>query len=94
MEGYNVAVAADAVSAVRLLPQFRPDLILLDLHMPMLDGESFLRGMSGLSVNVPFILISGRQDVAQVADRTGAAGFLPKPFESPQLLSMLDAVLP
>jgi DNA-binding NtrC family response regulator len=94
MEGYNVAVAADAVAAVELLPQFRPDLILLDLHMPLLDGEGFLRGMAGLSLNVPVILISGRQDIEQVADRTGAAGYLPKPFESPQLLSLLHEVLP
>ena len=94
MEGYAVAIARDAVEAVRLVPEFRPDVILLDLRMPMLDGEGFLRGMAGLSVEVPVVLISAREDLASVASRTGAAGFLPKPFDAPQLLSLLEKVLP
>ena len=94
MEGYQVAVARDAVQAVSLLPQFRPDLILLDLRMPLLDGEGFLRGMAGLSLNVPVVLISAREDLATVATRTGAAGFLAKPFDAPQLLELVGTVLP
>jgi DNA-binding NtrC family response regulator len=94
LEGYTVAIARDAVEAVRLLPEFRPDVILLDLRMPLLDGEGFLRGMAGMSVSVPVVLISAREDLASVAGRTGAAAFLPKPFEAPQLLSLLEKVLP
>ena len=96
LEGYVVSVASDAVEAVRLLPEFRPDAILLDLRMPHLDGEGFLRGMSGLpaSKQVPVVLISAKDDLAAVASRTGAAGFLCKPFEAPQLLSLLEKVLP
>ena len=94
MEGYAVSIARNAVEAVRILPEFRPDVILLDLRMPMLDGEGFLRGMAGLSVNVPVVLISAREDLASVAGRTGAVGFLPKPFDAPQLLSLLEKVLP
>ena len=47
----------DAVDAVRVLPEFRPEVILLDLRMPLLDGEAFLRGMSGLpaSREVPVV---------------------------------------
>jgi len=96
MEGYTVSVARDAVEAVRLLPEFRPDAILLDLRMPHLDGEGFLRGMSGLpaSAQVPVVLISAKDDLAAIASRTGAAAFLCKPFEAPQLLSLLEKVLP
>lgn len=96
MEGYEVCVAKDAVDAVRLLPEFKPEAILLDLRMPNLDGEGFMRGFAGLSKGsrVPVVLISAREDLKAVADRTGAAGFLPKPFEAPQLLSLLERVLP
>ena len=96
MEGYTVSVARDAVEAVRLKPEFRPDAILLDLRMPHLDGEGFLRGMSGLpaSAKVPVVLISAKDDLAAIASRTGAAAFLCKPFEAPQLLSLREKVLP
>ena len=95
MEGYSVSVARDAVEAVRKLPEFRPEVILLDLRMPHLDGESFLRGMSGLpaSKKVPVVLISAKEDLPAIATRTGAAGYLCKPFEAPQLLSLLEKVL-
>lgn len=95
MEGYEVSVARDAIDAIRLMPEFKPEIILLDLRMPLLDGEGFLRGMSGLpaSRRVPVVLISAKEDLATVASRTGAAGFLSKPFEAPQLLSLLDKVL-
>ena len=95
MEGYQVSVARDAVEAVRKLPEFRPEVILLDLRMPHLDGESFLRGMGGLpaSKKVPVVLISAKEDLPAIANRTGAAGYLAKPFEAPQLLSLLEKVL-
>jgi DNA-binding response OmpR family regulator len=95
MEGYEVSVARDAVEAVRVLPEFRPEVILLDLRMPHLDGEGFLRGMGGLpaSKRVPVVLISAKEDLQQIALRTGAAGYLSKPFEARQLLSLLEKVL-
>jgi CheY-like chemotaxis protein len=96
MEGYAVAVARDAIEAVRLVPEFRPEVILLDLRMPLLDGEGFLRGMSGVPATrrVPVVLISAKEDLRAVAERTGAAGFLQKPFEAPQLLALLAKILP
>jgi CheY-like chemotaxis protein len=96
MEGYAVLVAKDAVDAVRVLPEFRPEVILLDLRMPNLDGEGFMRGLDGLpaSTKVPVVLISAKEDLAVIADRAGAAGYLHKPFEAPQLLSILEKVLP
>lgn len=95
MEGYQVAVARDAVEAVRVLPEFRPAVILLDLRMPHLDGEGFLRGMNGLpaSKGVPVVLISAKEDLPAIASRTGAAAWLQKPFEAPQLLSVLEKLL-
>src|SRR5213594_2165346 len=95
MEGYDVSVARDAVEAVSMLPDFRPDVILLDLRMPLLDGEAFLRGIRGLpaSSGVPVVLLSAEEELRQIATRSGAAGYLSKPFEASQLLSMIERVL-
>jgi DNA-binding response OmpR family regulator len=95
LEGYEAAVARDAVEAVRLLPEFKPEVILLDLRMPLLDGEGFMRGMTGLPARqrVPVVLVSARDDLPAVAGRVGAAGYLQKPFEAEQLLSVLEKVL-
>jgi two-component system response regulator MprA len=95
MEGYAVSVARNAVEAVSMLPDFRPDVILLDLRMPLLDGESFLRGIRGLpaSQDVPVVLISAKEELRAIATRYGVAGYLSKPFEAPQLLSLLERVL-
>jgi two-component system OmpR family response regulator len=95
MEGYAVSVARNAVEAVPMLPDFRPDVILLDLRMPLLDGEAFLRGIRGLpaSRDVPVVLISAKEELPAIATRYGAAGYLSKPFEAPQLLSLIERVL-
>jgi chemosensory pili system protein ChpA (sensor histidine kinase/response regulator) len=96
MEGYEVMVARNAVEAVSLLPEFKPDVILLDLRMPLLDGEAFLRGIRGLpaSREVPVVLISAKEELPAIASRYGVAGYLSKPFEAPQLLALIERVLP
>ena len=95
MEGYDVSVARNAVEAVSMLPDFRPDVILLDLRMPLLDGESFLRGFRGVPASraVPVVLISAKEELRDIAARYGAAGYLYKPFEASQLLSLIERVL-
>ena len=78
-----------------MLPDFKPEIIILDLRMPLLDGEAFLRGIRGLPATrrVPVVLISAKDELAAVASRVGAAGYLAKPFEAPQLLSLIERVL-
>ena len=95
MEGYQVSVARNAVEAVPMLPDFKPEIILLDLRMPLLDGEAFLRGIRGLPATrrVPVVLISAKDELPAIASRVGAAGYLSKPFEAPQLLALLERVL-
>jgi DNA-binding response OmpR family regulator len=94
-EGYEVSVARNAVEAVPLLPGFRPQLILLDLRMPLLDGESFMRGLRGLAAGnwVPVVLVSAKDDLEAIAQRCGATAWLQKPFEAVQLLALIERVL-
>jgi two-component system sensor histidine kinase/response regulator len=95
MVGYSVRAARNAVEAVPLLPEFRPDVILLDLGMPLLDGESFLRSIHGLPATrtVPIVLISAKDELPSIASRSGATAYLQKPFEAPQLLAVIERVL-
>lgn len=95
MEGYEVLGARNAVEAVPVLPEFKPDAILLDLSMPLLDGESFLRSIRGLPATrkVPIVLISAREELRAIAERCGAAAYLQKPFEAPQLIGLVARLL-
>lgn len=89
--GYRVASAEKLVDAIELAFREKPDLILLDLHMP--EGDGFetckaLRAVPGLD-DIPFVFVSGMRDLKhrELAKELGAAGFLAKPFSAQQLLA-------
>ena len=66
-EGYDVVVAADGVSALTLLEECKPDLIVLDITMPPLDGFQTLDLIRQRS-NVPVIMLTGRGEVTTLRD--------------------------
>jgi DNA-binding NarL/FixJ family response regulator len=71
------------------------DLILVDLHMPTIDGFSFLKALAHRKITVPTVVISGveeRSDI-QKALQLGACGFIPKELPSAQMLYGLRRVL-
>ena len=84
--GYNVVVARDGEEALQSMARFRPDLILLDLHMPHQDGYQILRTLRKLvpaGAFLPIIIVTG--DAAPEALRRalalGATDFIFKPFD-------------
>jgi two-component system, OmpR family, KDP operon response regulator KdpE len=90
---YEVDVAADGATALRVAAAHPPDLVVLDLGLPDLDGTDVIRGLRGWT-NVPIIVLSGR---AEGADKVGAldAGaddYLTKPFGVDELLARIRAV--
>ena len=93
MEGYSVRAARNAVEAVPLLPEFRPDVILLDLRMPLLDGESFLRSIHGLPATrtVPIVLISAKDELPSIASRSHSRSPLLEKRASPVAMSAVRA---
>jgi len=86
--GYRTAQAEDGRKALGALKKHRPDLILLDLRMPVLDGFGFLTELSRFSDPPPVVVISGRGEVRDVVEsfRRGATDFIVKPVESYELL--------
>ncbi|MBI4638573.1 MAG: response regulator [Candidatus Rokubacteria bacterium] len=80
---YHVDTAAHAAQALTVLIQRPPDVILLDVRMPGVDGLSLLRMLRQTGVATPVIIITGYNstEVAEEARTNGADAYLPKPFD-------------
>lgn len=94
--GHDVRVAYDGREGLALLAERPPDLILLDVEMPVLSGpamaiEVFLRD-AGLE-RIPILLLSGAPDLGQIARQVGTPYFLVKPTEPGVLMKTLDHAL-
>ena len=92
-EGYEVALAADAAAAREARLRLRPDLVLLDIWMPDLDGISLLREWAdGGTLTCPVIMMSGHGTVetAVEATRLGAWDFIEKPISLAKLLLTIE----
>jgi CheY-like chemotaxis protein len=95
MEGYDVAEAANADEGLVAVEAQAPDLILLDVMMPGVDGWEMLRRIQerhGVG-SIPVIMFSGKVDEADAAAR-GAQGFIGKPFDPQQLIESTKHLLP
>src|SRR5262252_1873756 len=94
-EGYRVLTAADGESGVRRAVEEKPDLILLDIMMPKLDGYAVCAELRRLSNPVPILMLTAK---GQVEDRvtgldSGADDYLVKPFSTEELLARVRAML-
>jgi two-component system, NarL family, nitrate/nitrite response regulator NarL len=89
-----VGRVSDGTAALRLLPQARPDLLILDVQMPELGGIEVLRTLRARGDARPVVLITGTIDDRRLLDalRLGANGLLLKAGTSEQLLACLDEV--
>jgi CheY-like chemotaxis protein len=96
-EGYAVRGRAQSSQALELLSSWMPDLILLDLMLPGLDGWGFLteRQRRGLGADVPVIVVSAsRQGLADARTNAQVVAVLPKPFNLDVLLETVERILP
>lgn len=86
-EGYTVENAYGGAEALEKFIGEKPDLVLLDLKMPGMDGLATLRKMKEIDGSVPVIMMSGHgdMDVAVEAMKLGAFDFVSKPFEPDEL---------
>ncbi|MFE6736084.1 response regulator [Microbacterium sp. NPDC057650] len=91
--GYDVVAAPDGAAAIQLAAQAHPDIVLLDLGMPHLDGVQVIHALRGWS-NVPILVVSGRTGSADKVDAldAGADDYVTKPFQIDELLARLRAL--
>lgn len=90
-EGYRVTRAYSGTEAALILSSQRPDLVLLDLMLPGLDGRELLPALSG----IPVIVVSARAGVADKVELLlgGAADYVTKPFDTQELLARIAVQL-
>jgi DNA-binding response OmpR family regulator len=94
-EGYDVQLAQSGPEALLLLKQTRPDLILLDVMMPVMDGLEVLRSSLKISPGVKVMMISGETNLhtVQKSLEIGAKGYFTKPLNILELSAGIRSLL-
>lgn len=93
--GYAVGCAADGVAALREIEKTNPDLVILDVLMPEMDGRAVLRSLRSRGDHRPVLLLTqvGEAGERAIALEEGADDYLNKPFDPRELLARVRAIL-
>lgn len=93
-EGYQATIAADGTQGIDLYRKLRPDLVLLDVMMPVMDGWSVCKAIRA-EAQTPIIMLTAKGDTDSkvMGLKTGADDYITKPFEMKEVLARIEAVL-
>lgn len=98
MEGFDVLCAYDGISAVDMAEVDKPDLVLLDIMMPMMSGYDVCRQIKAnpITEHIPVLCVTSAQsaEVRENAKAAGAQGLLIKPFATRELVAQINRFLP
>jgi two-component system, chemotaxis family, chemotaxis protein CheY len=94
--GYDVRTARSGAEALSCIGTTRPDLILLDINMPVMDGWEFARRLRALKgfASIPIVIMSVDLHAGERLRQINAQGFLAKPFQIQQVLEEIERLLP
>lgn len=94
-EGHEVTTAENGAVALKLLEHVSPDVILLDMRMPVMDGWQFADAYrKGNYPPVPIVVVTAARDVTERAGEIAADGYLGKPFDIDELLATVHRFQP
>ncbi|RZK41061.1 MAG: response regulator [Pedobacter sp.] len=93
--GHQIIPETNSLNVKSILEREKPDLILLDLWMPVLSGDQVLKSLRAneKTKELPVIVISASRDGKEIALGAGASDFLAKPFDMDELLQKVDEYL-
>jgi CheY-like chemotaxis protein len=93
--GYEVLTAPDGLQALLLAREEKPDLMLLDMWMPVGIGLSVAERMQELGLDIPVIFLTASRapGLVDAAREVGAVAYLEKPYDPPQLLRTIEQAL-
>ena len=95
LAGFETVTAADAMIAQTLLRTTKPDLLIVDINMPLMDGFEFIERIRGNGDNTPALMLSARGDRADITKglTLGADDYVTKPFGLEELVLRIKAIL-
>ena len=92
LKGYQVITCTGGAEAIKLIEQEKPDLMLLDIIMPGMDGLQVLQQVRTFS-SIPVIIFTARPDLIEQAMHLGANDSITKPFNPDQLMEKVSCIL-
>jgi two-component system response regulator (stage 0 sporulation protein F) len=93
-QGYEVVTADDGASAVRAVLAREPDLILLDMRLPIMTGWDVAHELRARGYRTPVIVMTAALSSENWAAEVGAVGYLAKPFDIDALIAIVDENVP
>jgi len=95
LEGYDIIMASNGKSSLKKFQKYQPDMIILDIMMPGLDGFRILQSIREHSITVPVIILTARSDANSLKSSllSGADYFMTKPFSLEDLLALVKTRL-
>src|SRR5690606_1415860 len=94
-EGWQTRDYGSALEALRHIETgiVRPDLVLLDMRMPEMDGPQFADALRAHDASIPIVVMTAARDARQWAEAIDAAGYLPKPFDIEWVIDTVTEVI-
>ena len=92
---YDVETALNGADALGAILRARPDVVMLDINMPRMNGVQVLKDIKQIDESIAVIMVTASEQVAMAAEalRSGAFGYVPKPFDFRYLDHMLATIL-